>query len=293
MDGYIGDGKRGSGFSRWTVGFRRRIFKDFSFPERLKLGRRLVVMGTSSTAPFSEMDRLFGYPHDLFGYEFEPDLACLPLVEVQLPNLEVYDPVLRFHSCEDLGSASHIERSKSADSPDRRRFSFLDSQSTDTVEVSEVDGIGCLGVVSKDPMVSSGCAATEFKVDYRFPSNCSRSVDRFERPQGPGKNLVSRGGMKFRHQSKKVIMGPSDVEVKVLEPSLTDNYPCSLDGHMSQELRLFEDEVLSQPITGKIETYPTYERQSEFERFEGQERETSYSQELACFALALRIGVTA
>lgn len=81
------------------------------------------------------------------------------------------------------------------------------SRSTDTVEVSEVDGIGCLGVVSKDPMVSSGCAATEFKVDYRFPFGCSWSVDRFERPQGPDRNLVSRGGMKFRHQSKKVIMG--------------------------------------------------------------------------------------
>ncbi|KAI8538658.1 hypothetical protein RHMOL_Rhmol09G0121900 [Rhododendron molle] len=38
------------------------------------------------------------------------------------------------------------------------------SRSIDTVNVSKVDRIGCLGVVSKDPMVSSSCAATEFKV---------------------------------------------------------------------------------------------------------------------------------
>ncbi|KAG5520846.1 hypothetical protein RHGRI_033425 [Rhododendron griersonianum] len=136
------------------------------------------------------------------------------------------------------------------------------SRSNVTMEACEVDGIGCLGVVSNDlSMVSSGCAATESKVDCRCPAGGSGSFDRFGGPEGPYRNLMSNGGLKFRHRQKKVIMGRefilvsrhclrgedkrfrffhmpslSAVEVKVQEPSLTVSHPRSPNGLRAQEV---------------------------------------------------------
>ncbi|KAG5566502.1 hypothetical protein RHGRI_002158 [Rhododendron griersonianum] len=110
-------------------------------------------------------------------------------------------------------------------------------------------------------IVSSGCAATKSKIDCCVPASGSGSSSRFVWFEGPSKKLKSCGGGLFRHRPKKVIMGRdfllvshrclrdldkrfrffhmaslSAVEVKVQEPSLIVSQPCSLDGHVSQEV---------------------------------------------------------
>ncbi|KAI8573653.1 hypothetical protein RHMOL_Rhmol01G0293800 [Rhododendron molle] len=131
------------------------------------------------------------------------------------------------------------------------------------MEACEAVETGCLGVVSNDPcaIVSSSCAATKSKIDSCVPASGSGSSSRIVRSEEPSKKLKSCGGGLFRHRPKKVIMGRdfllvsrcclrdsdttfrffhmaslSAMEVKLQESSLIVSQPCSLDGHVSQEV---------------------------------------------------------
>ncbi|KAG5551823.1 hypothetical protein RHGRI_010052 [Rhododendron griersonianum] len=73
----------------------------------------------------------------------------------------------------------------------------------------------------------------ESKVGCRFLAGGTEPFDRFERPKGPGKKLISCGAKRFCFFHLPSI---SAVKVKVQEPSMTVSHPCSPDGLMSHEV---------------------------------------------------------